>query len=39
MPVGTPVRVHPENPRYFLYCGPPRMLVCATGLVDRLVNR
>ena len=34
-----PIRVHPENPRYFLFRGRPRVLICATEHYGAVLNR
>lgn len=36
---GTPIQLHPENPRYFLFRGRPRVLLCATEHYGSVVNR
>ncbi len=34
-----PIRLHPENPRYFLYRGQPRVLITATEHYGAVLNR
>ena len=36
---GSPISLHPENPRYFLYKGRPRVLVTATEHYGAVLNR
>lgn len=36
---GTPITVHPENPRYFLFRGKPLLLITATEHYGSVVNR
>ncbi|MBI2940102.1 MAG: cellulase family glycosylhydrolase [Chloroflexi bacterium] len=36
---GSPIRVHPENPRYFLYRGRPLVLITATEHYGAVLNR
>jgi len=35
----TPLAVHPENPRYFVFRGKPLVLVSATAHYGMMVNR
>jgi hypothetical protein len=35
----TVLCVHPENPRYFLFRGRPRVLICATEHYGSVLNR
>ena len=35
----SPISLHPENPRYFLYRGKPRVLVTATEHYGSVLNR
>lgn len=37
--VHSPVRLHPDNPRYFLYGGRPRVLITATEHYGSVINR
>ncbi|MDE0099750.1 MAG: hypothetical protein OXM87_09120, partial [Truepera sp.] len=34
-----PIRLHPENPRYFLYRGKPLVLITATEHYGAVINR
>jgi hypothetical protein len=35
----TPIAVHPQNPKYFLFCGKPLVLVAATEHYGSVINR
>lgn len=39
MRASGPIRLHPDNPRYLLYQGEPRVLVCATEHYGSVINR
>jgi hypothetical protein len=39
MPAHPPIGVHPDNPRYFLFRGRPRALICATEHYGAVLNR
>ena len=36
---GTPFSIHPENPKYFLFRGKPRVLIAATEHYGSIINR
>ena len=38
-PGSTPIAIHPENPKYFIFRGKPRVLIAATEHYGSVVNR